>query len=392
MTERVIPRRLANVIIMFVATIVFTSILCLRHDFWIDEILCIVFLDFIFFLLFTIALENNRFLRLIRGNIATSYRKLMFAYLISCALAILFDFMPDFTKPVILIPILLSVFGTSGIAMAAGLYFSSILCLIGTGNMYELMTYSFLVLFGCMLADFMQKKKYRIWIGIILFAVSVMIPLIFEYFYNKELNLSILLYGIGNGVILQIVLAFLYHQRELEKDTDIPQMLEDMIQEDYPLAKEIREFSQAEYNHAIRVSNISYRCALQLGANEKLAAAAGFYYRLGKLEGEPVVANGVKLAENHFFPEQVVQILREYGGEEELPSSLESAIVHMVDAVVKKLEVLDEQTAESAWNQDMVVYQTLNEMSSKGMYDHSGMSMNLFLKLREQLVKEEGLL
>ena len=392
MTERVIPKRLANVLLMFLCTIAFTYLLCLRHNFLVDESLCVIFIDLTFFGLFLMGLEHNRIHGKIRGNAATSYRKITVVYAALCVYAIALDFMPSFTKPVIVIPILMAVFASDRIALVAGMYFSAMLCFFGNASIYEMLTYLFMVMFGCMLADFMKEKKYRIWISMILFAISVMVPAVLDYFYNRELNIRVLAFGIGSGILLQFVLLFLYRRPELEQETDIPGMLDAMIKEDYPLAKEIRQFSKSEYNHAIRVSNISYRCALRIGADEKIAAAAGFYYRLGKLEGEPVVKNGVKLAENYFFPEKVVQILREYGGEEELPSSLESAIVHMVDAVVKKLEVLDKQTIESEWNQDMVVYQTLNELSSQGVYDKAGMSMNLFLKLREQLVKEEGLL
>ena len=81
-----------------------------------------------------------------------------------------------------------------------------------------------------------------------------------------------------------------------------------------------------------------------------------------------------------------------YNGEEALPSTIESAIVHMVDGLLKKLEVLDEDTVGSNWNQDMVIYQTLNEYSAAGLYDRSGLSMNMFLKIREYLVNEEALL
>ena len=73
-------------------------------------------------------------------------------------------------------------------------------------------------------------------------------------------------------------------------------------------------------------------------------------------------------------------------------SVLQSAIVHMVDGLLKKLEVLDEDTVGSNWNQDMVIYQTLNEYSAAGLYDRSGLSMNMFLKIREYLVNEEALL
>ena len=37
----------------------------------------------------------------------------------------------------------------------------------------------------------------------------------------------------------------------------------------------------------------------------------------------------------------------------------------------------------------MVIYQTLNEYSASGIYDQSGLGMNMFLKIREYLVNEE---
>lgn len=46
----------------------------------------------------------------------------------------------------------------------------------------------------------------------------------------------------------------------------------------------------------------------------------------------------------------------------------------------------------SDWNQDMVIYQTLNEYSASGIYDSSGLSMNRFLQIRECLVKSDHLL
>ena len=45
----------------------------------------------------------------------------------------------------------------------------------------------------------------------------------------------------------------------------------------------------------------------------------------------------------------------------------------------------------SQWNKEMIIYQTLNEFSSSGIYDVSGLGMNQFLKIREYLTKEESL-
>jgi len=110
---------------------------------------------------------------------------------------------------------------------------------------------------------------------------------------------------------------------------------------------------------------------------------------LGILEGEPFIENSIRLAEENCFPKPVIQILAEYNGEQKLPSSKESAIVHMVDACLKKIEMLSGNNLSTAWNQDMVIYQTLNEISATGIYDESGLSMNQFLKIRELLVREE---
>ena len=62
----------------------------------------------------------------------------------------------------------------------------------------------------------------------------------------------------------------------------------------------------------------------------------------------------------------------------------------MVNGLVKKIEVFDSYTMASEWNQDMVIYQTLNEYSASGIYDQSGLGMNMFLKIREYLVNEEN--
>ena len=59
--------------------------------------------------------------------------------------------------------------------------------------------------------------------------------------------------------------------------------------------------------------------------------------------------------------------------------------------MVTKLDLLDKETFSSNWNQDMVIYQTLNEESATGIYDESGLGMNQFLEIRDFLVKGDHL-
>jgi len=64
-------------------------------------------------------------------------------------------------------------------------------------------------------------------------------------------------------------------------------------------------------------------------------------------------------------------------------------LVHMIDGLLIKLELLENEVGTSKWNREVLIYQTLNEFSSAGLYDNSGMSINAFLKVREWLAKEE---
>ena len=50
----------------------------------------------------------------------------------------------------------------------------------------------------------------------------------------------------------------------------------------------------------------------------------------------------------------------------------------MVDALIVRLDHIKNDVADSEWNHEILIIQTLNELSSSGMYDESGLSMNHF--------------
>ena len=54
-----------------------------------------------------------------------------------------------------------------------------------------------------------------------------------------------------------------------------------------------------------------------------------------------------------------------------------------------RFSVNDKDSMKSTWNQNMVIYQTINELSQKGFYDNSGLTMNQFLVIREILANED---
>lgn len=392
MGERIVIKRVVNIFLMFCFLLLFTFGICYKKGLRLDQMICLFALDLIFFVLFVFLLEHNRALKGISANRGTDYGRVMAGFLLSAILTLGCSFFPEFLKPVILIPLFMTAFSNELVAFAVSMGFTVVLAAVNGFTEYELTEYCVLLLAGCMLAAAMENRKWKIWYSIILFCISTLIPSLFYYLHYQEFEYRIFLTGGIEGAVIILLLLLFYDKLVMLRNTEVNQLLVDMLDDDYPLAMDLKKFSRTEYVHAERVSSLAGRCARVIGADELLCRAAGFYYRIGIMEGDQIAENGERLAEKYCFPEMVLLILREYQGISNPLTSVESAIVQMVDGLVKKLEFFDETTMSSNWNLDMIIYQTLNEFSEQGMYDASGLSMNKFLKIREYLLKEEALI
>lgn len=392
MKDRFVAKRVANLFLLLIITLAFTAVLSLLYGHFMDELLIYLLLDPVFFALFLFVLEYNRMQKILSGNRETIFRKVILGYLLSWCIVLAGSYFPEFIKPMLLIPLFMTAFATQGIAICVGIFFNAVMCLITGSGTLELILYCLMTLFGCMLAEAFEHSGLKRWYQLIILCISTALPGMFYYLTYRETKLSLFLLGGAEGLVINILVSLFYQKIASEKQSEIADTLEDILDESYPMNRELLSFSKADYTHAKRVSRISAKCAGLVHADEKVCAAAGFYYRIGIIEGSSIADNGIRIAQRECFPEDIIRIISEYGGEKELPSSIESAIVHMVDGLIKKLEVFDAGTMSSEWNQDMVIYQTLNDFSAQGLYDKSGLSMNMFLKIREYLVNEEALL
>lgn len=393
MKDRLVMKRFINIFLMLLITMGFTTILCLSQEMWPDEIILLYVLAAVFYALFVFLLEHGRAGKKIAGDSSTDFGKITIGYAASAGVMLLGLFLPEFLKPVLFVSMIMAAFSSIEIALCAGIFFDVILCL-GLGlSLQEYLLYSLLTVFGCIVAEAMEDNRFTFWYNMIILSLSVLLPGIFYYFTYQEVKLTLFLYGAVEGIIIDYIILLFQKKIIVYRKKELDNKYRDILDEDYPLARELAAFSNAEYEHAKRVSAVAANCAKATGIEERICAAAGFYYRIGIMEGETIAESGIQIAERACFPQDVIRIISEYNGDLQLPSTPESAVVHMVDGLIKKLEALkDQKTMSSGWNQDMVIYQTLNEFSASGIYDLSGLSMNRFLTIRELLVKEENIL
>lgn len=352
----------------------------------------LLFIGIFYAVLSLLALEIGRMQQEWLYEKLGNYKRLAICYFLTGVMAVLFLYLPEFVRPVLLLSMVVSMMVSPIFGMAAGVFHCTIYIVCGLGNAYVLLSFLLLLLCGCFATSFLNKKEHFVWGIIFLFLFALGSVTIFSYLYVGHMEADMVIYALCNGALSGAGAAWLYRMCSFEPEDTKEQDLKKILSEKFGLMREMERFSSADYEHAKKVSQISENCAKIVEADPYVAAAGGFYYRLGRLEGEPYVENGVALANRNYLPKEIIEILKEYNGEQRLPSTIESAIVHIVDSVVAKFDVLDKNTLSSSWNQDIIVYQTLNESSAAGLYDKSGLSMNMFLKIRDYLIKEAKLL
>lgn len=368
------------------------TLMCLFNGVLFDKYIFVAAINIYFFSLFLLLVIRKRREGTLPEFNYTTYGKITFIVLLCWIITFTFAlFAPDFFAPFILIPIICSTVFDDSITNLLGLYFVIISALCLDFNIFMVLCYICMIAFGNVLAIFFKNKEgiERLYTLILIFAGTTLVSTIFYYLNYLEISTSVFVYAFIEGVIsVVITVGTVPLYRKYVQESQIVRY-DDLLSPEYSLVQDIRNFSFIEYQHASRVSILSRKCAEAINLNASLAACAGFYYRLGIIEGEPMIDNALKIANDYCFPSDVIQILAEYGAILNLPSSKESAIVHMVDSVVTKVELFDSDSMSSSWNQNMVIYQTINELSQKGYYDNSGLTMNQCLIIREILANED---
>jgi hypothetical protein len=380
--------RMLSLVAITLDSIGFTFFLCARSRLYLDESLCLLFLDMLFVLIYVFELEYERKNRKLSDNTQTSFVRLAVIYVVCSFLIAGMTFLPEFFRPVMLVVILICAVSNVTIAVSAGIFWDILLTLSTGDSFYALACFVVMTTLGAVLAQGLRRKEYRIWISLLYFFISLIVPGALYYLAYKEVVREVFIYGAVNGVVTAVVAYFVFGWLARSTESEKENRYFDIVSEDFSEVKALKNFSMIEYRHSKKVSDVAYACAKEVGLDEGLCMAAGLYYRMGRWIGEPYNENAVQKAKTLCFPEPLIVILSEYYGQEHRPSTPESALVHMVDALLIKLEAIELDVNRSQWNREMFIYQTLNEFSSSGIYDESGMSMNRFLSVREFLAKK----
>lgn len=186
-------------------------------------------------------------------------------------------------------------------------------------------------------------------------------------------------YCVGISYIVKRLLANKLEEPASEGDT---QLLEKIVDSEFPLLQELQGFSKNLYMHSVDVSELSYMAAKEIGADALVAKAAGMYHEIGRIFGKDYVKQGVIMAQENQFPESVIQGIRQANVKYETPTSAEAAIVMLSDSVVSTIEYLESVNKVNSLTPEEIVDNVFSNRFEKGVLDESGLTVGDYHKLR----------
>ncbi len=348
-------------------------------------IICFVFVTSLF-----INLSFKRFSNVFKDGTGHHYTEIFWGVTASTVISLLISFMPSFTAAVlVLIPVTYLITGNKQISLFLSLFGGAVTAYFSS-NSSKLVFIVYLISIVCQyMIIFDALKKDHLKAMLVVITVLSFLFLISSWYIQSisfsAINLLIWFAGLMAGNILTL-LFFKY--KDFDKASSYTGF-HTILDESYKLRKDLQKFSGSIYSHCVKVSKLCKLIAGELGFDEATCEAAGLYYLIGIIKDEQISNKGFEIAYENCFPESVCNCIYEYNGVNRLPSTKESALVHMVNSAVKKIEVLESDIGRSSWNRQIVISQELNELSQSGMYDDSGLSMNQFIKIRDILIKED---
>lgn len=158
-------------------------------------------------------------------------------------------------------------------------------------------------------------------------------------------------------------------------------------QPDNTLLLQLKEHSEESYEHSLQIGDISGRAAKEIGADEALARIGGMYHEIGKINGRNYIEEGIKIAKEYDFPQELILIIKQHNIRYDKPASREAAIVMLSDNVVSTIEYI-EKTEKIRFAPCKIIDQIFQMRMDKGTFDQAGLSLKDFKCLKDFYQRE----
>jgi len=377
-------------ILMFLLTIVYSALAAYLYEKTVIEIAGIAILAGAGFgcVLFALeqSLENETFLY---DNDEHLWR-FVIIYLLAFGGSVLFPMLPAGGWPYLVIFIGLMFFSNLMIGLSSGCVLLMITVMIRGDGIIPFLVYLIGGLVGILVFSYIYET-FKIWLPLMISLMTQAVCLLAGELMAAEgpLSAGTLSVPALNLLICFILLLLLlkyfsasliYRNRELYMEINDP---------DYPLLAELKSFSKEEYYHAVHTAYLCDRIGKRLGLRDSVIKACGYYHRIGVLKGENNWENVRTTLEEHGFPREMKDVLREYVDPEERVISKEAVVLMFCDSVISSISYLFSKDASAQLEYLPIINMILKKKIESGMINLSDISFGEIQLIRRILLEEQ---
>ena len=129
--------------------------------------------------------------------------------------------------------------------------------------------------------------------------------------------------------------------------------------------------------------------AERLSLNQDEVKAAGYYHRIGMLEGMTSWENTQRVVQEYDFPDKVKDILREYLQDDRGIVSKEGAVLLFAETVVSSIDFLFSEEAGAKLDYGKLVEMISKKVIDSGELKNCRLSLCELEEIKKVLVEEE---
>lgn len=306
-------------------------------------------------------------------------------------------FFPMFTKtgwPLLFFAVVLTLFSDCTVGIVS---YVTILCFTSILGQVDFYTFLFYFICGvCAVILFsVLDERFKIEIPLLLSLMCFLVSLCANIVITQNANLSLQMFlvpFISLFLNMVLIIMFLWYINmavvSLEKNK-----YQEINDPEYELMIRIKEAGKDYYYHAIHTAYLCNRIAAGLADMDKninvsAVRAAGFYRSAGVVKGEDNMDNLLSICEEYEFPDQTVEILKEYKKGGRLHTR-EAAILTMSAAVIDGLMYLIAQNPEADIQYGDVILTLFRKKTENGIFDQCDISIRDMNRMKKILVEEK---
>jgi len=317
-------------------------------------------------------------------------KRYFISYYLFTILACICVFLPKASWVFLAIFVGLALFSSINVGFISGLLLLTMCALLTGDSGFVYFEYALAGIVGIILFSSLTKE-FNVHKPIILSLLFQLITiLIAEILLSNQLfSFNQLIIPVINILICALILIFVLKLVSNSFIYETTDRLVDVIDLEFELLTELKNTSKEEYDNTLYTAVLCSKMANNMGLNENLCKALGYYYHIGLIKGDNSWDTVSVILNNNDMPSEVSDLLKEYLDEKTPIKSRETVVLLFADTVVSSIKYLLTKDKNAQIDYDKLIGAIFDKKLKSGILNDTKISFEDVNIMRNTLINEK---